>query len=79
MMADLPAHDGEAALALDELPPEAEAEDCVAIFEDVHAEGIAAVMVGVPADAPIYGGQSWRMDQEPRPRSGPASPERGGR
>jgi hypothetical protein len=77
---NLPAHAGEDALALDELPPEAEAEACIAIFADVHAEGIAAVMAGIPSGADPWQPRGFDQGRDQRrPRSGLASTDRGGK
>lgn len=63
---------GESDLAIDELPPEADAEAAIAIIEDVHQEAVAAVMAqgDLPTRHVLRG---YGTDLPPRPASGPTT------
>lgn len=69
---------GEQALALDALPQEADAAECISIIEEVHDEATAALMF--QGDVPTKAQASVRSIQsagvyESRPRSGLADAE----
>jgi hypothetical protein len=71
----LPAED---AVAIDALPNTATAEDAVAVFAEVHAEGVAALMAE-PTGPVRQSLRGYGSAYDRRPRSGPADDRKGGR
>lgn len=63
---------GESAVAIDELPSDADAQDAIEIINEVHHESVAAVMA--QDDLPIRSVlRGYGTDLPPRPSSGPVS------